>query len=106
MEIYTSAYDYLQTHSELIVKINKLKALILSAYDTAEKGVLTGNYLEYWLDDGQSKIKTTYRSMEELVKGIKGLELLLELYVVRYNKLCNGSVVRMVDSKNFRRYCY
>lgn len=101
MEIYASAYCYLRTSTEELDKINKLKVIIAAHYDTLLSASGTANYDEYWIDDGQSKIKTKYRSQKDVLAGLDGLELTLDRMIVRYNKLNNGSVLRLMDSKNF-----
>lgn len=53
---------------------------------------------EYWLDDGQVKIKTGYRSVSELEAGIKGLERMKQLYK---NQL-RGRVITLVDVTKIR----
>jgi hypothetical protein len=39
----------------------------------------------YSMDDGQMKVSTAYRSLEEIQMGIWKLEKLLNLYKSRYN---------------------
>lgn len=102
MVTYQSTYEYINTPAELSVKIARLKNIINAYSETLLAGATTGNILEYSLDDGQSKIKTVYRGATDLANSIQGLEKLLEIYIVRYNKLKNGSITRLSDSKNFR----
>lgn len=40
---------------------------------------------EYQLDDGQMKIKTAYRSVDEIMKGVQALQFQLNIYKNRYN---------------------
>lgn len=52
---------------------------------------------EYSLDDGQTKIRTVYRSMEELTKAIAGLDMEL---VTLQNRV-NGRMTKLMDENNF-----
>jgi hypothetical protein len=105
MVTFESTYDYITKPSDLLVRINRIQAIIDTFENAIVANATSAHLQEYSLDDGQSKIKTGYRSMKELTDGLMGLDLLLQRLVVRYNKLNNGSVIRLVDSKNLRRWC-
>jgi hypothetical protein len=105
MVTFESTYDYITKPSDLLVRINRIQAIIDTFENAIVANATSAHLQEYSLDDGQSKIKTGYRSMKELTDGLMGLDLLLHRLVVRYNKLNNGSVIRLVDSKNLRRWC-
>lgn len=82
--IYTIS-QYIESKTDLLKKIQAINALIsamelkmLDVTDTAE-------YDEYQLDDGQMKIRTKYRNVSDVLKGITGLEQLKQRYVNRYN---------------------
>lgn len=100
MVIYESTYEYLQSCKSIKDKITALDAVIAALYITAEKSAANDNIKEYSLDDGQTKIKTMYKGTDAVLTSIKGFEGLRDAYVVRYNKLKTGSVIRLVDSKN------
>lgn len=51
---------------------------------------------EYWMDDGQMKVKTSYRSISDIEQGISGLEKLKQRYINRYN----GRSVVLRPAKN------
>lgn len=53
---------------------------------------------EYQLDDGQMKIRTKYRSPEDVAKAIEGLERTKQVFVNQYN----GRVSYLRDSRSFR----
>lgn len=53
---------------------------------------------EYWMDDGQMKVKTSYRSISDIEAGIKGLERMKQRYVNRYNG--RGFVLRPAKNLN------
>ena len=80
-------------------KIEKIDAIIAALEDTALQSAGNDNIEEYWLDDGQSKIKTSYKGTDQIFKSIIAFERMRQIYVNRLN----GFVVRMVDSRSLRR---
>ena len=99
MVVYDSAQVYIESSTNLCDKIEKIDAIIAALETTALKAASNDNIEEYWLDDGQSKIKTVYKGADEVMKSIVAFERMRQIYVNRLN----GRVVRMVDSKSFRR---
>lgn len=87
---------YLETKSSLLLKINALEVLIdkmllrIAESVDGQAAVLD----EYWMDDGQMKVKTIFRSIDQLEKGIKGLIKLKNLYQNQFNG--RGMVLRDV----------
>jgi len=105
MVLYESEYNFLQTSTSIVDKIAKLDLVIAGLYSTAEKDAGKDNIDEYSLDDGQTKIKYSYRGAEAVMKSIQSFEKLRDMYVVKYNKLNTGNVIRLMDSSNLsRRY--
>lgn len=102
MITYDSTDIYIQSATTLRAKIVRIDAMIVALEDTVLKAVGTGNVEDYSLDDGQVRIKTTYRNTEEVIKSITDLETIRQMYVNRLNK----RHFRLVDGKNFtgRRY--
>lgn len=79
---------------EKILRIDAvINALLLAALDAASNDGIS----EYWLDNGQTKIKTVYRSTAAIYTSIEAFRKLKEYYVNQNN----GRVFRLVDSKNF-----
>lgn len=103
MEIFASAYCYLESTTDVKGRIDKLTLIIDAHYDKLLEAVLTSHIDEYWLDDGQSKIKTKYRSQKDVLDAVSGMELLRDRLIVKYNKMNNGSVIRLMDSRNTMR---
>lgn len=97
MVTYDSTDIYIQSAATLEAKIVKIDAIIVALEDTMLKAAGTGNLEEYSLDDGQVRIKTTYRNTEEVIKSISDLEKIRQMYVNRLNK----RHIRLVDGKNF-----
>lgn len=102
MVVYTSTYEYIHKTTDLLTQINNIKAVIAALTQTMLDGAPQGNILEYSLDTGQSKMKTIYKGANAIVSQIASLEKLCDIYIVRYNKLKNGSITRMIDSKNLK----
>lgn len=102
MVVYTSAYEYIHSTNDLLTQIGKIKQVIDALTQAMIDGAPSGNILEYSLDTGQSKMKTVYKSATAIVDQIAALEKLNDIYVVKYNKINNGSIVRLVDSKNLK----
>ena len=96
---YDSAAIYIQSSNDLCDKIAKIDAIIAALETTALSSAANDNIEEYWLDDGQSKIKTKYKGTDEIFKSIISFEKMRQIYVNRLN----GFVVRMVDSRSLRR---
>ncbi len=79
--------SYIESKKEInqkIVAIEKIiDAMILRMAEVAEGVGSTVD--EYSLDDGQMKIRTSYRSIEAIQKGISALEATKQMYVNRLN---------------------
>ena len=96
---YDSADIYIDSATSLTDKITRIDTVISALLTTATKAAANDNISEYWLDDGQTKIKTVYKGADAVFKSIEAFERLKTYY---RNKL-NGRVVRLVDRKNFTR---
>ena len=97
MVTYNSEFEYIDSAKTLEARLKAIKAIIIVLELTLLKAASTDNIDEYWLDDGQTKIKTIYRSVESITKGLLGLDVLKYRII---NQL-QGRVVRLVDGKNF-----
>lgn len=99
MVVYDSAYIYIDGATSLCDKITRIDAIIDALMTTALKSAADDNISEYWLDDGQSKIKTVYKGTDKVFESIRSFEKIKQIYV---NQL-NGRAFRMVDSNSLRR---
>lgn len=99
MVVYDSAQIYIDSCTSLKEKITRIDQVIDALMSTALKAAANDNIDEYWLDDGQTKIKTIYRGAGAVMESIKSFEAIKQMYVNRLN----GHVVRLVDSKSLRR---
>jgi hypothetical protein len=95
---YTTADLYIESKTKLLDKITAIDAIISALETVALKAAATGNVQEYSLDDGQTKIKTMYRSPAEVEASITAFERIKQRYINEYN----GPMVRLVDGKNFK----
>lgn len=84
-------------------KINRIEDVIDALMTTMLEASLNQDITEYRLDDGQTKVQTIYRSVEQIRKSIEGLEALIEMYKAKVQ----GRIVRLIDhesSRNLRKY--
>lgn len=103
MVVYDSAAHYVDSCTGIKAKITALDNIINTLLTTALTAVGKGDIQEYSLDDGQTKIKTMYRSADEIWKSIAGFEKLKKYYETQYDASKYGRRTRLVDSKNFNR---
>lgn len=97
MPYYENSAIYLDSATTLRDKISKMNQIISGLENLSITAAATGNFSEYSVDNGQSKIRTVYRSLSEIANAITAYEKIRQRYI---NKL-NGSNVRLIDGKNF-----
>ena len=95
---YDSAQIYIDSATTLREKIVKIDLIIIALETTALKAASTDEISEYWLDDGQTKIKTVYKGADSVLKSIMAFESIKQMYINRLN----GRVMKLVDSKNLK----
>lgn len=96
--VFDSAAIYIESCTDLRAKITAIDNVITALESMALTAAATGDLQEYFLDDGQTKIKTTYRDVNQVSASILGFMRIRETYV---NKL-NGRMARAMDGSNFR----
>ncbi len=94
---YTDEGIYLESCTTNQAKLVAINTIIDRLMAAAAGGAGNEGISEYWLDDGQTKIKKVYRSTASIFSAIQTFEQLKEMYI---NKI-NGRVVRLVDHRNF-----
>lgn len=99
MVIFDSSAIYIDSAATLAEKIERTQAIITALETSALTAAANGHITEYSLDDGQTKIRTAYRSPKEVEDSITAFERILQ----RYINQSNGRHMRLVDSKNFHR---
>lgn len=92
--------SYIQSKCTLAERIEAIDLMISNAIalmgDTIDGS--GGNIAMYELDDQQVRIKTTYRSIEDVEKGITALERMKQRYINQYN----GRAFVLQDRGTFR----
>lgn len=91
--VYNSVADYLQSAEDMKDRIKKIDTVIAGMYLALEKAIASGHIQEYHIDDGQSRIRTIYRSVPDIEKGILGFEKLRVLYESKLG----GRVINLRD---------
>ena len=89
--------EYIQSKSSILEKIKAIESLIDAMILNTAEAIDNSGTASYSMDTGQTKVTTTYRSVEEVNKGIKALEQTLQMYVNRYN----GRVVVLRGRLNY-----
>lgn len=84
---------YITSATSKLDKIAKYDAILEALEMSALKSAENQDIEEYWLDDGQTKIKSIYRDPLQIVQAIETYTKLRQLCL---NSL-NGNVVRLVD---------
>jgi conjugal transfer/entry exclusion protein len=84
MDYYTLS-EYIQSRASIKAKIDAINVLIDLMYVKMVDAIDDSGVAVYQLDDGQMKIRTEFRSVSEIIKGIHALESQLQMYVNRYN---------------------
>jgi conjugal transfer/entry exclusion protein len=82
--IYTIS-EYIKSQSSQQARIEAIEILIDSMYEKMIDAIDDSGTASYTLDDGQMKISTEYRSLDQIVKGIHALETQLQMYINRHN---------------------
>jgi hypothetical protein len=72
--------DYVRNCTTLTAKITAIDTIIEALMDTALEAAANGGIEEYSLDNGQTKIRTKYRTAEDVLKSIKSWESLRNFY--------------------------
>jgi hypothetical protein len=92
---FTTVSSYFECKSKLIGKIATYDLLIESMEKTLMAGIESGHLLQWELDDGQMKVRSQYRNVNDLTKAMEGLIRLRQYHI---NKT-NGSSIRLVGGK-------
>jgi hypothetical protein len=82
---YIGISQYVEKECTLRGKIKAIDNLIYAFELKLLDTVGSSNYSEYQLDDGQMKVRTTYRSPKDVTAAITELEKLKQRYVNRLN---------------------
>jgi hypothetical protein len=103
--IYESTEKFIESCTNLKDRINRIQLVIAALDNMMITAATTGNYDEYSLDDGQTKIRTKYRDINAIANSIDKFDLILQKLYARLNNNKNGRMIRLVDTKNFYPRC-
>lgn len=102
MVSYESCTSYISSATSIKEKIAKIDDIIDAMLDASLVAAESnGDIQAYELDTGQSRIKTTYKSMSELSLGIEKYRQLKDLYIAELQNR-GGRVTRLMGSQNIR----
>lgn len=97
-EFFESPRLYIRGASSLQDKICRLDAIILAMMDEMLVSATGEGTSEYSLNNGQTIIKESKRSVAEMGKSVEELEALKNIYINEFN----GHSVRLVNHENTR----
>ena len=97
--IFEKASEYIQSCSTIDAKITAIDAVIDALMAAALRSAETGQFDEYWYDDGHIKIRNKYRTVANIQQSIRDFEQLRNMYAQRRT----GRITRLKDGSNFLR---
>lgn len=100
MATYPNESAFIESRSSLQERIKAIDMLILALLDTMTRAALSDDTLEYRLNDGQTVIQRTYRSVEDISASIDALERIKNTY----KRQLTGGVTRLINRNYFNRY--
>jgi len=74
MAYYIHFVDYINCSTDIKEKIARIDAIIKALEDAELKGALNADVEEYSLDDGQTRIKKTFRNIKDIEDAILALQ--------------------------------
>jgi hypothetical protein len=85
MATYISELKYIESAASLEAKIVKIDQIIDGLMNSAMENVGNSDLKDYFLDDGQTKIRANYRSSSEILDAVADWEKIKTVYVNRLN---------------------
>jgi len=82
---YMTIDQYFDCKSKLLGKIATYDLLIEAMEKAIDTATLSGHLNQVELDDGQMKLRTNYRNITDMTKGLLGLEQARQRYVSKFN---------------------
>lgn len=82
---FMSISEYLGTKTSITARIEAIDSLIDSILLKIADTVGNVDISEYQMDDGQMKVRTSYRSPQDAIKGIEALEKIKQMYLNQLN---------------------
>lgn len=97
MVIFEKASDYWAKCTDDRAKIAAIDKVVEALLIASTNAADTGHLQEYWLDDGQSKIRCRYSGPQSVANAILAFERLRNYYSARIG----GRRIKLVDESNF-----
>lgn len=95
----STEYQYVIDSTSLKERYDRICTIITALENAQIAGVSNSDVVSYTLDDGQTRINTTYRSAEDIQKAIDGYEKIKERIA---NQLTGTRIVRLADAKSIQ----
>lgn len=89
---YMTIPQFVECQSKLIGKVATYDIIIEKFEQALLEGAASGHLLQWELDDGQMKVRSQYRNVNDMTEAMNGLIKLRQYYV---NK-ANGRLMRLV----------
>lgn len=96
---YYTIKEFIESKCTLRDRILAIEALIDQMILSLADNISSGNISQYEMDDGQMRVRTSYKSSFDVENGIKNLEKMKQMYLNRLN----GSVTILRDKSAFQR---
>jgi hypothetical protein len=96
MEVFT-VKAYIESKTSLMDRVLAIESLIDAMLLNMIDFVSNSGTKEYTMDDGQIKVSTEYRSIDEVAEAVKGLEKIKNIYINRHN----GYLTTLRGRKNY-----
>lgn len=88
-------YEYIIDSTSLKQRYDRICAIITALENQQLSMVGNSDVLSYSLDDGQTRISTTYRSADQIAKAIEKYEQIKERLA---NQITGTRIVRLADA--------
>lgn len=82
---YITLSEYIESKSKLIGKIQTYDLIIKKLEEAMLLAIESGHIKQYEFDDGLMKVRTEYRSVNDIANAMTGYERLRQMYINRYN---------------------
>lgn len=82
---YMTIPQYVECKSKLIGKVATYDILIEGMETAILEATTSGHISEYEMDDGQMKVRTRYRSINDMQNALNGLIKMRQYYINKYN---------------------
>ena len=94
-------YEYIIDSTSLKERYDRICAIIEALENQQLAAAGNTDVEEYTLDDGQTKIKTVYRSPEQIAKAIDNYEKIKNRVLAQ---MTGTRIMRLGDAKSIRNY--